>query len=398
LLSLDWTKRHFEYLFDELLQRAGAHTAALRIQRYFVFFAKLDVAIPDPKRITPAVLLATFGAEAMRRYNIPLGYLVKAGVLPPVEDDDLRADVSRRTQLKILEQSAERWFDGVLRRFLEHQDAVSARYIDRGWSGKRRRFTPRTITSNLRSAAKFLADVDDITSIQQLSQSHLDAFLLDHPGYRDGVRSFVRFLNRKEKLFKKLEVRSIACGLPAGMLVERERYRELLVKWTNPAETELKPSLIGLLMLLYAQPPHRIARLRLSDLSRGTDGTYRVAFGRCEVALSKHVSIVLQRYLVSRRAAAMMDDAWANAYLFPGRRLGGHISEAMITYYLRKESLRADNLFATAVFYAYLGGVRQPKVLSRGFGITDQTAVRYLHLIDPRLQDEVSAKMAMAHA
>ena len=45
-------------------------------------------------------------------------------------------------------------------------------------------------------------------------------------------------------------------------------------------------------------------------------------------------------------------------------------------------------------YYAYLGGLRHPKVLARAFGIADYTAVRYLEMLDPRLTAEVEARIA----
>jgi hypothetical protein len=122
-----------------------------------------------------------------------------------------------------------------------------------------------------------------------------------------------------------------------------------------------------------------------------------VSFGRTEIALNPALGALLERYLAGRRALAPVEEDWQNAYLFPGRLAGSHLSEAAVTYYLGKRGVSAEMLFSSALYYAYLAGMRQPKVLVRAFGITDTTAVRYLNLIDPRLVDEATEKTRAAH-
>lgn len=68
-----------------------------------------------------------------------------------------------------------------------------------------------------------------------------------------------------------------------------------------------------------------------------------------------------------------------------------------MSHYLKKHDVAAEQLFATAIYQAYLNGIRHPKVLVRAFGITSTTAVKYLHFIDPRLCDEIDAKLNTRH-
>lgn len=73
---------------------------------------------------------------------------------------------------------------------------------------------------------------------------------------------------------------------------------------------------------------------------------------------------------------ALMEEDWENEFLSPGRSVGSHLTQAAVSHYLKKHDVAAEQLFATAVYQAYLNGVRHPKVLVRAFGITSTTAVK----------------------
>ena len=149
-------------------------------------------------------------------------------------------------------------------------------------------------------------------------------------------------------------------------------------------------------MLLYAQPANKVVRVRLSDLAHGRDQLYRVALGRTEITLDRRLGDLLDRYLARRRELATMEDDERNEHLFPGRSYGSHLTEAALTYHLKKHGVTAGQLFSTAIYNAYMGGLRHPKVLVKAFGITDVTAIKYLNLIDPQLVQAVNAKVAHA--
>lgn len=394
LLRGSWVQDAFSSFARELADRLGGKIAALRLNRYFLFFAKLDAVCDRPDAVTVTMLSESFGVDGLRRHAAPYGFIVKAGIIPRPSNELLRAAQERDRQMRLLRQVMEAWYGGVAERYLQHLDTVAERYRGRGWTGTRSRLVPRTLTANLRAALTFLKDADraGVRAVQQIDQIHLDRFLLEHGGYRNAVRSFVRFLNLKEKLFRKLKIDAAPQGVPAGIFLSQERYRLLLATLAKAEDDGLKEALICLMMLLYAQPASRLVRLKMSDLQRDRTGLYRVVFGSVEITLHQRIGGLLDRYLNLRKALATMEDAWENAYLFPGRTLGSHLTEPTVTYYLKKHDLDADQVFATAIYQAYLNGVRHPKVLVRAFGITSATAVKYLQLIDPRLRDEVEVR------
>lgn len=400
LLSNQWMREAFGRFYEDLVTRQDAHAVATdRLEKYFLFFAKMDSAFTNASEITAERLIAAFGAEGLRRHAVPYGFLVKDKIVPDLAREALEESSESRRQQLILERAVDTWYWQILSRFHEHLEKINERYVDRGWKGKNRRFVPRTITADLRAAASFLESMSSdqaVGSLQQVQQHNLDSFLAEHEGYRTGIRAFVRYLNRNEKLFRRLTFPTVARNLPEGVFLCRAKYEELLRTWLNPSDATLKESLVCALMLLYAQQANRVVRIKLSDIAHGRDRLYRLALGRTEITLDNRLGEMLGRYLEQRRVLATMEDAESNEYLFTGRSYGSHLSEAAVTYYLKKHGISARQLFSTAIYNAYMGGLRHPKVLVKAFGITDVTAIKYLNLIDPQLIHEVNTNTAHA--
>ena len=398
LLSHEWAREAFRMFYNDLIARQDPHAVATtKLERYFLFFAKLDSAFEDPAAITAEHLIASLGADGLRRHAVPYSFLAKEKIIPEIAHESLEESSEHRRQKLILDQAKDAWYGSLLERFYRHLEKINERYATRGWKGKRRRFVPRTVTADLRAASVFLEFLNKeqhASSLQQVQQPDLDRFLAENNGYRTGIRAFLRYLNREEKLFRKLSQPSVASGLPEGVFLSRAKYEELLRAWLSPSEETLKESLVCALMLLYAQPANRIVRIRLSDMAHGRDGLYRLAMGRTEIALDRRLGEMLGRYLEQRRALATMEDAENNEYLFAGRTYGGHLTEAAVTYYLNKHGVSAGQLFSTAIYNAYMGGLRHPKVLVNAFGISVETAIKYLNIIDPQLVQEINQKVA----
>ncbi len=400
MFSRDWTKEAFHKFYGDLIVRQDVHkVATVSLERYFLFFAKLDASFASPKEITAESMIAAFGAEGMRRHAVPYGYLIKEKIVPELAREALEESSERRRQMLMVSRAKNTWYGSLIERFHLHLEKINERYAERGWKGKRRRFVPRTVSADLRAASMFLASLSEdqgVSSLQQVQQHHLDRFLSDHDGYRTSIRAFLRYLDRNEKLFRKISIPTVKRNLPEDVFLSREKYQELLRIWLNPNNDTLKESIACALMLLYAQPANKVVRIRLSDLAHGRDQMYRVAMGRTEIALDRRLGDLLDRYLARRRELATMEDDEHNEYLFPGRSYGSHLTEAALTYHLKKHGVTASQLFSTAIYNAYMGGLRHPKVLVKAFGITDETAIKYLNLIDPHLVQAVNAKVSHA--
>ncbi|MHC1699346.1 MAG: hypothetical protein AB9919_15020, partial [Geobacteraceae bacterium] len=164
-----------------------------------------------------------------------------------------------------------------------------------------------------------------------------------------------------------------------------------LKAWLKPPDHERKEALICLLMAFYAQKPHKLVKMTLSDLSRGENGLYHVSFGKTRLELDQRVSHLIDYYLGTRKALHALDDDKNNPFLFPGRKYGSHLSTSTVTGYLKKWNVTADQLFATAMLSPYLKGLRHPKVLVKALGVHDMTAVKYYAFAAQRLAAEAAA-------
>jgi hypothetical protein len=392
-----WVQDTLLKFTEELLNRIDPRKAALRLDSYFIFFAGLDRAFDAPEAITEREMVTLFGTEGLRRHAVPYGFLKKEGFLREAGGVEAKDAAERKKQEALLGKVSGCWYEPVLKEYLDHLWAICSRYRERGWIGKRRRFLPRTVTGNLRAAVRFLGSLNpSVCAVQQLDQVELDMFLARNPGGKNGIRSFVRFLNTKKRLFTKLTVATVPANLPRGLFLDHRRYIALLRTWLNPPDAEVKESLICALMLLYAQPSKKVVRMRLAGLSHGEDGLYRVVFGRAEIALDRQVGDLIDRYLPIRTALATMEEDWQNEYLFTGRGFGRPLSEAAVTHHLQKHGVRAETLFSSALFYSYLAGMRHPKVLVNALGITAATAMKYFDIINPKLRDAVERRLRNA--
>jgi site-specific recombinase XerD len=399
LLRQNWAKEAWLAFGEELRARMPPEKAVMRLERYFVLFARLDAEFSRPSEITPEALLKTVGGrDGLRRFAVPYGFLVKCRAVPEMTRALLDDTAEQMRQYGLLSDISGQWYAPVLQRFHDNLLALHARYSDRGWKGKDSRLKLRTVTQYLRTAMTFCQMVDQqgVGMVQQITPNHLDAFQARHGGSKDSIRAFVRHLNRREKLFARLKVVTVRQDLPQGVFLSRDCYLALLKAWLTPSDETLREALAGLLMMLYAQPVNRVVALLLSDLIEDRDGRYRIALAKTEIALDPNVSAVLRRWLDLRKAIMPLDDVQTNPYLFPGRRYGEHITTAAVTYWLRKAGVTAEQLYSSAIYNAYRNGARMPKVLMNAFGITKTTAIKYLSLIDPRLTDEVGSEARAA--
>lgn len=389
LMKHEWGQDLFAAFIQELCERQTPHYAAMKVNRSFPFFSQLDVMFENKALIDSHALLAHFGPDGLRRFSTAFDFLACKGLIAELDRKEIEATAHARKQARIIGKAAGKWYEADLKSFHEHQKEMAARYSKRGWK-EEGRFKPPTITSSVRAALLFFdhADLCDITSSSQLHGGIVDDFIAMNPGYRNPVRSLIRFLNQHVKVFRKLKVETLTSNLNRDLFIPPYRYAELVRNWLASDGDDAKKSLICLFMIIYAQPASKIVRLRLSDLNRISDGRFSIVFGNVEVEIERRIGNLIDCYIAHRKTLSMMEDEGHNEWLFPGRRFGSHITPAAVTEMLSQYGLKADQMFATAIFNAYQTGMRQPKVLVRGLGITDATAIKYLKLIDPRLYDE----------
>ncbi|GAV20356.1 hypothetical protein MMIC_P1321 [Mariprofundus micogutta] len=373
---------------------------AMKVEQYFPFFMKLDVMFPSRDSVCGHALLKEFGANGLRVFTTPYDYMASLGLFTPLTRDEIRAAAEKRRQNMYVAQACGKWFEKEMIAFQEHLETIAKRYADRGWKGKKARFRPRTISSALQVAIRFYNHIDacGIINNRQIHQDIVDGFIFHNPGYKQPLRTLVSYFNRHGKVFRKLKIEPVNLNIPKDALLPPDKCNELIKNWLCSEGKESKKGLIGILMLMYAQQPSKLVRLRMSEIQRNEKGIYSVAFGTTELELEPEISALFDRYLEHRHALSMMEDDLHNEWLFPGRKFGCHMTSSAVSCVLKDMGVTADQLFATSIYNAYQSGMRHSKVLVNAYGISPLTAIKYLKLLDPRMYDEADSTNQSQHA
>jgi len=392
LMNHCWVKDLFADFIQYLSDTHTPNYVAMRVEKYFPFFATIDAIFNTRSELDSYSLMKHFGPDGLRRFTTPYDYLAKSGEIKPLSRSEISSEQELRAHTQLVSKAIGHWYEKEMNDFHTHLQTLSKRYKDRGWKDKAK-YKPKTITSALRTALLFYKHADQcgITENRQIHQAIIDEFIDNHPGYKNSLRSLVSYLKKHGKLFRRLKIKSPAQAIPEGLFITPSKYGSLVRQWLAAEGAETKKSIIGFLMLMYAQPATRIVRLKVEDLQKNSLGAYKLAFGTTEIALDMRISEVLDKYLVSRKELLTIRGELENEWLFPGRKYDCHVTTASITELIRGFGVNADQMFATAIFNAYQTGMKHPKVLVDAFGITAATAIKYLKLIDPRMFDEVAS-------
>lgn len=392
LMSHCWAKDLFADFIQYLSDTHTPHYVAMRVEKYFPFFATIDAIFNTRSELDSYSLMKHFGPDGLRRFTTPYDYLAKSGEIKPLSRSEISSEQELRAHIQLVSKATGHWYEKDMNDFHTHLKTLSKKYKDRGWKDKAK-YKPRTISSSLRAALLFYQHADQcgITENRQIHQAVIDEFIDNHPGYKNPLRSLVSYLKKHGQLFRKLKIETLTKAIPEGIFIAPSKYGNLFRQWLVAEGAETKKSIIGFLMLIYAQPAMRIVRLKIEDLQKDISGVYKLAFGTTEISLDMRISELLDKYLSSREELLTIRGELENEWLFPGRKYDCHVTTASITELIRGFGVNSDQMFATAIFNAYQTGMRHPKVLVNAFGISSATAIKYLKLIDPRMFDEVES-------
>jgi hypothetical protein len=163
-------------------------------------------------------------------------------------------------------------------------------------------------------------------------------------------------------------------GAP-GSLAEEARWaiaRRLLTDDALDSEDRVA----GTLVLLYAQPASRIARLQTSDV-RETDGDLLLRLGRDAVLVPEPLA-GLVRGLPRRRQAGVAGRLTSPEWLFPGRLAGRPIHPEQLR--VRLNALGIECRLGRNAALLQLGAEVPAAVLADLLGLHPNTAVRWVDL------------------
>lgn len=392
LLNHEWSKGLFADFIQDLSAMKTAQYVASKVERHFPFFAKLDALFEDQKDINAEALLQSFTADGLRRFSAPYDFLAKTDVVKPLSRIQIEKDQEHRAHTKLIARSSGYWYEKEVKSYYDHLQMLAKRYKDKGWEEKSK-YKPRTITALLRAAVLFYEFIDscNIKAVSQIHQQLVDEFIVEHKGYKNSLRGLLNYMKRHRRLFRDIKIENVTSSIPENTFLPLRQSVELLREWLNAEGDDTKHALIGVLMLMYAQTPTKVARLKISDVFYGANSNYKIAFGTVPIEFDPRVSALFSRYLEVRGQYLAEKGNRDNEWLFPGRKFDCHMTTVGITDKFRTQGLIANQLFATALFNAYQTGMKQPKVLVNAFGIQTKTAIKYLQMFDPRMFDEAAS-------
>lgn len=189
----------------------------------------------------------------------------------------------------------------------------------------------RCAKQEITEAGKFLHWLLDEhnTTINNLQQAHLDAYLCEGTTTRSKVRNFIQWSARAgiARSFK-IPYRSADTTPMAS-----SRQRLDLIKTVAEAEhVALSTRIAALILLLYGTPVSKICKLTLDDINTTpTRTTIRV--GDTPAPIPEALLPLFHQHLAHRGNHRTMN--YQSRWLFPGTRAGQHISEQSLMPALR---------------------------------------------------------------
>jgi hypothetical protein len=264
------------------------------------------------------------------------------------------------------------------------QPAV-ARALDRTVDGReagpilrntiRARMDRHAATRRLKRLAAALLDwlTGRSLTLATCQQRDLDDWLADaQTRYRRDAGHFVRWA-RTQRL-TTLEFPAVRWDGP-GSIDTEARWQQ--ARWLLHDQT-LKPEdrVAGLLVLLYAQWPATISRLRLDHLDHDGDQV-RLHLGGEPVILPEPLAHLVRELVATRRGHAGLGDRGTSPWLFPGGQPGRPLSAYRLAERLRQLGLRSGRARSAAL--VQLATELPAALLARLLGIHVSVAVAWQH-------------------
>ncbi|MDP8975644.1 MAG: hypothetical protein M3N28_04625 [Actinomycetota bacterium] len=192
-------------------------------------------------------------------------------------------------------------------------------------AGRQGRQAGKGVKAILSQTARFLRHChDNGVTLETLTQADVDRWLANGPGARNQIRSFIGWTGQRGHTRTGLEVATVKTGryttAPLDAYERWDQARRLLHDDTlDPADR-----VVGLLVLLYAQPLARVARLTLDDINGNHDGL-TISFGKHHVVIPEPLAGLLRELPWRRQIGPSGVVPGADRWLFPGRQAGRHL-------------------------------------------------------------------------
>jgi integrase len=343
------------------------------------FFAMLDDKFESQEAITGVVLIRKFGRKTMTRFRRCISYLVQQNIIATTNDPDYVLEW-HLDRLRCLTSDDIEWINATLDQFLDSILRRRERIKDRS-----RRTNapvhPKSIESAVRSAHSLLRFVHEhhgVVSIDMIEQHMLDLFVAQNARNRLSVAAFIKFVRKHASRTRKIRLLGQARGFRFALLISEERRLELIREWTTvTTASDLRWGLLALFSLIYGQSIIKAIRMKRDQIRRHGDG-YRIRFAKHEIDADPLLVPVIDRWLDMRREYSTFERDDSSPLLFPGLQAGTYAEASSIMYFLDRYDVTRRQLMTTGLVTLIKSGIHQPKILQDVFGISRDTACKYV--------------------
>ncbi|MEU4313448.1 hypothetical protein [Nocardia sp. NPDC024068] len=230
--------------------------------------------------------------------------------------------------------------------------------------------------TQIRSAIKFLTWLHaQDAGVENLTQDHIDGFLLSHPSKSHPVIVFFRWLQARG-FAAGLDIPTQTGGLPNDFQ-GFEAHQQQLHRCLTDESIPLAARVAGALSRLYALPLVRIVEFTTDRFHRDGTGAF-LTIDRHPVLLPPTLARLIDRLIVSDAIQTMIRPGGPGpAYLFPGRPPGRPRHSHSLREMLTEHGLPIRSARNTAMITA--AGELPPMVISDLFGVGPGTAQKWAH-------------------
>ena len=297
------------------------------------------------------------------------GALIRAGVLDPRPEHSANLDALIRVQLAVLPEGEDR---SHLRAFAVWQAGHDLHQRER--RGLTTRASHKLTRSQITLAAQLIAWLhSNGGTLRDLDQHQLDQWLAEGSSMRPRVRSFVKWAHRGGLLpalqMPQAQTRSHVRPLDA------EQRLQIVGALLSDEATDLRDRVAGCLVLIFAQPISRIAKLTAEDIHDDVEPV-RISLGREPLELPEPLGALTVRLKHERPGLATTATGTSpSQWLFPGLRLDASIHPEHLRHRLKRYGITARSARAAAL--TDLAQVLPAAILADLLGISESQAARW---------------------
>lgn len=197
--------------------------------------------------------------------------------------------------------------------------------------------TPKYVRTRIETAKQFLHWLrDNNIRLDALTQHDVDTWLIQGASTRRRIRDFLQWTHA-QAVTAGLEVKPLAReGLAADILGDAERW-SILRRCFHDDAIPLRLRVAGALLLLYGQIPTKLVELTIDDLSRDGPHAYLALHQHPVILPAALATLINDLARLNTATCATPRHAHLRPWLFPGARLGSHLTGGRLTTLLNKE-------------------------------------------------------------